>query len=133
MDNCELDVAAEVGCRGDRVREERRREIVGWRNEVFAFGRAGRGEVNRSGENVVEDGGSDNAASCSTWIAYSMECVQYFRWMISGSALGLTGRYRPDVDCVGCSSSKEVFPCSGEWSRSSASSYSPVVSEPRTS
>lgn len=59
---------SECGC----MREERKREIVGWRNEVLAFGSAGRGEANWSGENVVdgaEDGGSDNATSssaCST-------------------------------------------------------------------
>lgn len=54
------------------MREERRRDIVGWRNETFILGSAGRGEATWFGENVVdgaEDGGSDNAASssaCST-------------------------------------------------------------------
>ena len=67
------------------MREERRREIVGWRNEAFVFGSAGRGEANRSGENVVdgaEDGGSDSGASssaCSTWITWSIQCVQNVR------------------------------------------------------
>lgn len=72
LDKCESDVAAEFGFEGGCMREERRREIDGWRNGVLAFGGRGRGEANRSGENVVdgaEDGGSDNAASssaCST-------------------------------------------------------------------
>ena len=70
MDSCELDVAMEFGCEGTCVMEERSRDIVGRRNEVFIFESAGRGEENRSGEKVVdgaEDGGSDNAVSaCST-------------------------------------------------------------------
>jgi hypothetical protein len=72
LDNCELDVAVEFGCEAGFMREERKRDIVGRRNEAFMFGSAGRGEVNRSGENVVdgaEDGGSDNAtpiSACST-------------------------------------------------------------------
>ena len=70
LDSCELDVATEFGCEATCVKEERSRDNVGWRNEGFMFGSAGRGEANRSGENVVdgaEDGGSDNAVSaCST-------------------------------------------------------------------
>lgn len=61
-------MATEFGCEGACVKEERSRDIVGWRNGMFGSG--GRGEANRSGENVVDgavDGGSDNAASaCST-------------------------------------------------------------------
>lgn len=61
-----MDVGREGGC----VREDRSRDIVGWRNGTFILEAAGRGDANRSGENVVdgaEDDGSDNAASaCST-------------------------------------------------------------------
>lgn len=50
------------------MREERRRDIVGWRNEAFMLGSAGRGDATRFGENVVdgaEDDGFDNAAPSS--------------------------------------------------------------------
>ena len=70
FDSCEWDVVMEFGGESVWVREERNRDVVGCRNGIFIFGIAGRGEANRSGENVVdgaEDGGSDNAASaCST-------------------------------------------------------------------
>ena len=70
LDSCEWDVVVEFGCEGACVREERSRDIVGWRNGTFIFWTTGRGEANRSGENVVdgaEDGGSDNTApACST-------------------------------------------------------------------
>jgi len=60
----------EFGGESACVREERSRDVVGWRNGIFIFGTPGRGEANRSGENVVdgaEDGGSDSVASaCST-------------------------------------------------------------------
>lgn len=70
LDSCELEVATEFGSEATCVKEERSRDNVGWRNEGFIFGSAGRGEMSRSGENVedgAEDGVSDNAVSaCST-------------------------------------------------------------------